>query len=190
MTANALSGDREECLAAGMDDYLSKPYTSTQLSELLGRWVPQLAEEASNPQTPAPTRSGASCGLATGSPDEEAAPALDAAVLGAIRGMDPEGTTGFFERVVDSYLGNARADLQGLADAERAGDLESMRKCAHRLKSASANLGARALAARCQELESLARAGDLGAARPLLGTLRSELERVRAALDLETRTAA
>jgi CheY-like chemotaxis protein len=190
MTANALRGDREECLAAGMDDYLSKPYSADQLAELLQRWLPQRGEGADAVAAePPPARAPAAAPTPeTAGQDLDAA--LDPSVLGGIRGMDPDGSQGFLRRVVESYLTNSVADIEALESSGRAGDAESLRKCAHRLKSASANVGARGLATQCQTLESLARAGDLGSARGALDALRSEYARVRAALEQASRNAA
>ena len=190
LTANALQGDRERCMAAGMDDYLGKPFTLQDLSALLERWLPPGVENvvgvASPPAVP---RSDTLDNTHERDPDV-VEPPLDMAVLEGIRSMDVDGPGGFLKSLIEKYLANANVDLENLQSNLRNGDAESLGKTAHRLKSASANLGAMVLATLCKELETAGRSGQLDGAQELLAALTSEFTRVSEALAQEAREAA
>jgi signal transduction histidine kinase/DNA-binding response OmpR family regulator len=173
LTANAMAGDREDCFAAGMDDYLSKPFTSVQLLLTLRRWLPAGAE-ASPPQ--AEEAPGAP-------PRARGEEALDPRALDAIRALNPARGEALVARVVDAFLASAPAQVDGLRKAIATGDAGALRDPAHSLKSSSANLGATRLSALARELEQTSRDGVLDGAARLVEDAAAELERVRAALE-------
>ena len=200
LTANALQGDRERCLAAGMDDYLSKPFHSEQLRDVLQRWLPEppdngaaarglrdahltRLEAVADPPAVNP-------GEAAGATPTDATGTLDPNALASIRAMDADGTSGFLRRLAGKYADSSLEDLQVLQIAIADGDGEAVRKAVHRLKSSSANVGALRLAALCQELETMARAGHLDNAEDRLAKISSEHERVGQALTQECRDVA
>ncbi|MGZ3183504.1 MAG: response regulator [Telluria sp.] len=176
ITANALQGDREACLAAGMDDYLSKPFSQQQLATVLGRWVPlpvpatvHHADRAPRPAAPAPV--------------PPAREALNLHALENIRALSGDHGEALVRKVVAAFVDDTPQQLQAMRRAVGAGDSEAVRRTAHSLKSGSANIGADALAQLCRELESLGRAQDTASAAVMLAELELEYEAVRRSLE-------
>jgi len=171
MTAAALSGDRERCLAAGMDDYISKPVLVSDVQSGLSRW---LRGEATAPQT------STSADWA-----ESARDVLDPDRLAELGQLDSTGDgSEFLGMLVDCFLTRAPADLARLGAAVERGDATAIYHVAHRLKGAAATIGSPGMVEVCQEFEGLARTGALLPARELLGCLEQEFARVTSALDV------
>jgi PAS domain S-box-containing protein len=168
MTANAMKGDREECLAAGMDGYLSKPVRSAELNRALAHWIPEAADR--------------SAGEAPGDP---AVPRpLDAAVLADLHALEIDGVSMLGE-LIDVFLSDTREQITLLQAAVACGDMAGVERTAHRLRGSSANLGATTLATRCAELEALGHTRTSSGASAQLSAIESELSRVEQALDAE-----
>jgi PAS domain S-box-containing protein len=148
MTANAMQGDRELCVAAGMDDYVAKPIRVEELVAALERSPRRGATGAGA----APGREGAAGGPAPG------VGSVDRATLdGLVQGMG----AAFVVELIDTFADDARQLIATLHQALEAGDLDAFRRAAHSLKSTSETLGAGGLAAVARELEADARAGRL-----------------------------
>jgi PAS domain S-box-containing protein len=180
LTANALAGDAERCLAAGFSDYLAKPFKQEQLAALITHWV-QRGKQAAVQNPPAPAVPPASP-VAVAKVRDPASAALDHAAIARIRDMERRGADRLLERLVETYLASS-ARLMGEAEAAlEGGDGAALRQAAHTLKSSSANLGATELARRCDEIERLARADRLVDARADWTALADEYERVKHAL--------
>jgi two-component system, sensor histidine kinase len=145
LTASAIEGDREQCLAAGMDDYLPKPFTAEQMRAVL-------ANRLSVPQRQPGDRD----------PDE-ASPLdpIDTRVLNGLAGLQREGRPDIVNRVVTLFLESAPLLIKELESAVASGDLALLHRASHTLKSASANVGAAQLSARCESLEAAARTGNV-----------------------------
>ncbi len=173
MTANAMQGDRELCVAAGMDDYVAKPIRIEELVAALRR-VP--------PHREVPVRTAAAVSPAPGAPAEavgDGAGAIDRAVfdrLGATTGGP------FVTELIDTFGEDARELLAALRRALAGMDVDAFRRAAHSLKSTAESLGAVALGALARELEGHARAGSLEGAAQRLDRLEQHYARAAGAL--------
>ncbi len=172
MTANALPGDRERFLAAGMDDYVSKPIELADLRRAIERTSGRARPE---PPAPADTDAGDPAGEAPGGQD--AGGPIDRAAFVDLHGEDT--AVRLLPRIAQTFLAGQVEPMQRLATAIEAGDGEGVRLAAHRLKGSAASLSAPRARDLARDLEELGRAGDLDAAPALLAALRAEVERIR-----------
>jgi two-component system sensor histidine kinase/response regulator len=184
LTANAVDGDRERCLAAGMDDYLSKPFSRERLLATLQRWLPPASAAIQTAASATPTAKPAP-------PEPITAPSNEGPInpraLDAIRRLPGPNGPALVSKVIDAYLADTPPRFAQLRAAVDAGDAEALRKAAHALKSSSANVGAEQLAALCRELEMLGRKATVAGAGMLLATAESEAARALAALEEQRR---
>jgi PAS domain S-box-containing protein len=160
MTANAMQGDREACLTAGMDDYLSKPVRSADLRRVIEHWLTVPTDIT---------------------PSDSNAP-LDLATLESLRELEAADRPDLLSELVDVFLEDAHEQMSLLRIAIASSDTSAIERAAHRLRGGSANLGASALAARCAELEHLGRARTTDGAAVLLDAIEGELGRAELAL--------
>jgi len=182
LTANVIKGFQEQCLEAGMDDYLSKPFGQEQLIAKLDRWLPKIKDEKLRsvppplaPSPPVPATLNV----------EITAPAtslLDERALAQIRALQQPGTPDLLSKIIGLYLNNSLKLLQRIRDGVADADPEILRQAAHSLKSSSANLGAIELAAVCKEMEQRGRERQLEDTADLLRQLETCYDQAREAL--------
>jgi CheY-like chemotaxis protein len=163
LTANALSGDAEKCFAAGMDRYLSKPFTIEQLQGVLDHGVSD---------APAP---------AVDTKDENTV--LDPHTLRRIRALRRPGSPDLFARVVGLYTKNSLELIEALRTAALRSDHAVILQTVHALKSSSANVGATMLASLCKDIEAAVGEGKVDFACVLVETLLAEHKIVLQALE-------
>ncbi|MER7072240.1 response regulator [Terrabacter sp. NPDC000476] len=165
MTASAIAGERERCLRAGMDDFLTKPVDVTLLAATLQRW----------------TGSGPTSSRRVDPPSVAEDDGLDHARLEELRDLEP-GDPSLLLRFLDRFADSARQRLAELVAAHAAGDAEGAGRIAHGLKGSASNLGASALAEVCREVEEQGADGRL-ADEALVARVERELSRASEALD-------
>ncbi|NJD88636.1 MAG: response regulator [Betaproteobacteria bacterium] len=176
LTANALEGDREVCIAAGMDDYVAKPFSREQLLAVLSRWLPAPGA------APAPAAQAAA-------PADPGEPPVNPRALDAIRALGGAGSQALVRKVILAFLDDAPPALARMHAAAQAQDAAELRRVAHGMKSASANVGAERLSRLCKALEAAGGSGRAEGNATLLEEADAELGRVvdalRAELDRE-----
>ena len=160
MTANAIEGDREKCLAAGMDDYLSKPFQSQTLLTVLSKW---LAIEVGVTQVDEPTAAR-----------EENLPVINQNTIKSLMAFENAGNPGFFSRIIELYTVNADQTLRKLEQAYSANDAWVIFQAAHALKSSSQQIGADSFAELCRIIETDARSGSFDASGRTLSNLKQQ----------------
>jgi signal transduction histidine kinase/DNA-binding response OmpR family regulator/HPt (histidine-containing phosphotransfer) domain-containing protein len=173
MTAHAMEGDRERCLAAGMDDYVSKPLQASALEAVVRRWAPANGDAVRETRLPAERRGPAGA-------------VVDAARLSELRGIlagDGDPTT--FVGMIEAFLDDTAARLETLHQGIARADAVATYQLAHALSGSLLNLGISRMAALAMTLEDRARRGDMGGAETLVQQLEDEFAGVRVALGPE-----
>ena len=175
MTANAMAGDRERCLEAGMDDYLPKPVSREQLESCLKRWLPAQGGQAAPATAPdAPPQAE----MVTPALQSSALPILDTSVLDELHEVAGTETAG----IIRLFLEDAPVLIARLENASGTRDTEALREASHTLKSSSANVGAIALANAARRIELAARAGPIERPAVMVALVIAEYARARLAL--------
>lgn len=172
-TANAMKGDREKCLEAGMDDYISKPVRMDDLQKALERWGTPTSEVR-------PTAgASATCGPV---PPDAASAAVDLAALDTLAQLQEDGAPDIVAELIELFLADSAGLIVELAAAVEARDCEAIARIAHRFKGSSSNLGAGTLASRCHDLELRGKQANTENLDVLQAAILSEYERAEEVL--------
>jgi PAS domain S-box-containing protein len=193
LTASAMKGDRDRCLEAGMDAYVTKPIRDQELWQAIQALIPAPSGGPASPRSDKPSANGT---LVAGAnrgrlekpgraPDDQngvkarnTLPCLDAAALLARVGGD----AGMLKQVVGLFLSESPRALAAIRDAFAAGNAAELARAAHYFKSMVGGLAATDAFATASQLETAGREGDLSGAAALIAALESKTERLRAAL--------
>jgi two-component system sensor histidine kinase/response regulator len=181
MTAHALRGDREKCLAAGMDDYLSKPIIAEELETVLKKWAP--TRNTSAPidvqgvrevcaDAPSPVRKIADPYLEQGAP-------VDLQRLREVCGDSP----GTMQKIADLYLEQGAELLPAMETAIRNNDAKDLSSIAHRFRGSSLSCGSNSIVPFLNELEQLGNSGNLAGASEAYEKASWEFARIRSFLE-------
>jgi len=169
LTANTMEGDRERCLAAGMDDFLSKPFSQQQLAVLLKRWLAlQVLPESEK-------REGSRL------------PLIDPGVLRNIAAL---ARPALLDSMIELYLQHSPPLITAIEQAAARGQVEALQVALHTFKSSTANLGGLRLATLMKECEGMVRAGGVAKAAPALQRIRREYQDFCSALMQERSSSA
>jgi HPt (histidine-containing phosphotransfer) domain-containing protein len=178
MTARALQGDRERCLEAGMNDYVSKPVDPQALAETIERWLsgkvrnsPPVVKTKTAPLVAPPTL-------------------LQALVFDKTSLMQRlMGDEELAHTVISGFIDDIPDQIQALKNYLKTGDMHGAERQAHTIKGASANIGGEALRAVALEMEKNGKNGDLPAVQACMDDLEAQFERLKKALNKELQSA-
>jgi len=174
LTADVKKGIQEKCMEHGMDAYLSKPFTQSQLIQLLGRWLPQVERKAAKTESVADTLA-----------DDGDTPVLDRGVLDRIRALQQPNAPSVLAQVIGVYLEDSPEMIEALKQALVGGDVGILTETAHSLKSSSANLGASRLSSLCKELELRGKTGSAEDLAALVERIDAEFGNAQSGLQTE-----
>ena len=167
MTAHAMTGDREKCIASGMDDYLAKPVRPKDVRDMLERWGGKLTQDATKPTVPA----------TAGSSSE---PPVDMDRMNDLT----DGNMDSLRELVEMYLKQTSKQFDQMREAVQKSEAEVLRRVAHSCAGASATLGMTQLVPRLRDLERNGAAGNLTGVAAILDQAAAEYVRIQDFLKL------
>jgi CheY-like chemotaxis protein len=166
VTAHSLAGDRELCLAAGMDDYVSKPVRPDLLDEALTRCIGTQPAERNPPELPP---------VVMDPPDKSQFDAED--LIERLMGNQA-----LAKRVAGAFMDSMPQELLALSNAITNSDADALTLAAHSIKGAAANVGSKAVSDLASQLERLGRAGAMASASEVLPELNARIESLKPAI--------
>jgi PAS domain S-box-containing protein len=170
LTAYAMESDRQKCLAAGMDEFVSKPIRYEEMKAAIERVLASSARTAPSP---------------AGAPPSTKPVVLDLAQFDHLKDLQDDEHPKFLANLIDLFLKETPKRFRDLAASLAAGDARTARQLAHTVKGACDNFGGRALQAVCHEIEESIGGGNLKGASALVGKLEPELASLAKELNLQ-----
>lgn len=177
LTAHAIKGDQELCLAQDMDDYLSKPFRQPQILAVVERWI---SDSRSPPTNKSNTTNHATPVVAALS---ESAECLNERTLRGLRDLRRPGRRDIYVEMLSRYLDTSMQHIEVMAQQIAAQNATELYRTAHSFKSSSGMVGALALAERIKKLEAIAHSGNLSLAQAAVAEVEQEYHRVRRAIE-------
>jgi CheY-like chemotaxis protein/HPt (histidine-containing phosphotransfer) domain-containing protein len=174
MTAHAMKGDRERCLEAGMDDYVTKPIDAEVLRNVVEKWAAEILNAERTAARPAVTKA---VSVPQASVPSAPLPGPAPADLSRLQSL-AEGDKAIVERLANMFLDDAGQHGKLLREAVEKGDAKRIESEAHRIKGGAGQVGAETLQGLAAELEGIGRKSDLGLAGEILAAFEVEYRRV------------
>ena len=169
LTAHATEADRQICLMAGMDSFLTKPFTHLALRNELSRWLQSSGEKAmasaENPEASANNHAGNATA---------ADMMLDQRALDELRALDPDGSAGLLGQIIQCYLDDTPMQIAKLRAAATAENIENMTRTAHSMKSSSFSVGAKQIGELARDIEAQGRANAIDGCHMLIAKIEKD----------------
>ncbi len=162
MTAFALEGDKEKCLEAGMNDYISKPFMIEEIVSKITKWFGGNMEKSISKKTEVKKTN---------------AEWIDLSVIGRLKEMASEADPSFFKDVVDMFVAQVPSILMEMEKGYSSGNAKQMGAAAHKLKGSALNIGAKQLAELCRTIELKGRANDTSGCDKLIAQVKEVYEK-------------
>jgi len=172
MTAFALEGDKDKCLEAGMDDYISKPFLVEEIIERIRKWFPHPSGAQQKDTVTKPIARAATKG-----------DVLDETVLKRLKEMTAGSDPAFFKQVIRMYIDQSAELVKSIAIACREKNATQLAQDAHKLKGSSLNVGAKKVSDTCLRLERNGKNGETNGCEPLVAQLQRDFSEAAAELE-------